>query len=76
MKPLKLTRCVVVSYSVGLAINLAFFNSASLSVMNLGVAAIRESSVCSPTRAELSSLYNKQSLNVEAIIPKFLTWWV
>jgi hypothetical protein len=69
LKPLKSNRWLTVNCLIGFIGKLAIAYLASLSTINLGVAAIRVSSVYSPIIAW--SLNKRHRLNIKDTIPSF-----
>src|SRR5438045_5568039 len=73
--PLNPREWSIVSFSCGLAMNLAFCSSSSSFIMNSLVAEMSVSSVCIPMMA-VACLYNSsQGTNVEGIILRFVRRW-
>ena len=66
----------IVSFSCGLAVNLAFCSSSSSFIMNLLVAEMSVSSVCILIMAVAYLLNSRQGSNVEGIIWRLFRWWL
>jgi hypothetical protein len=74
LNPLKSNKWSTINCLIGFARKLAIARLASSSTINLGVAAIRVSSVCSPIIAW--SLNKRHRLNIKDTIPSSSVWWV
>ena len=75
MNPLNPRGWSIVSFSCGLAMNLAFCSSSSSFIINSSVAETSVSSVCIPMIAVACLLNNRQGSNVEGVIWRLFRWW-